>query len=102
MHNGFRARSTAALQHNKLTPRTSCRFRRPHTIANDIVLINLKGEIAMSKTQGSGFYRFNIGTFEAASVSDGFLQFEDPKTMIAAGASNEEYRTFLESKFLSP
>src|SRR5271163_2812938 len=56
----------------------------------------------MSEQQGAGFYRFKIGQFEAASVSDGFLQFEDPKTMIAAGASNEEYRTFLESKFLSP
>ena len=41
----------------------------------------------MSKEQGAGFYRFKIGEFQVASVSDGFLQFENPKTMIAAGAS---------------
>jgi glyoxylase-like metal-dependent hydrolase (beta-lactamase superfamily II) len=56
----------------------------------------------MSEQQGAGFYRFKIGEFEAASVSDGFLQFEDPKTMIAAGAGEAEYQAFMESKFLSP
>jgi hypothetical protein len=56
----------------------------------------------MSEEQGAGFYRFNIGEFEAASVSDGFLQLEDPKTMIAAGAGEAEYQAFMESKFLSP
>ena len=54
----------------------------------------------MSKEQGAGFYRFKIGEFEVASVSDGFLQFENPKTMIAAGASEEEFQAFMESKFL--
>lgn len=54
----------------------------------------------MSKEQGAGFYRFKVGEFDAASVSDGFLQFESPKTMIAAGASDEEFEAFMESKFL--
>ena len=54
----------------------------------------------MSKEQGAGFYRFKIGEFEVASVSDGFLQFDNPKTMIAAGASEEEFQAFMESKFL--
>ena len=56
----------------------------------------------MSEQQGAGFYRFKIGEFEAASVSDGFLEFEDPKTMIAAGAGEAEYQAFMKSKFLSP
>jgi glyoxylase-like metal-dependent hydrolase (beta-lactamase superfamily II) len=56
----------------------------------------------MSKEQGAGFYRFKIGDFEAASISDGFLIFEEPKTLIAEGASDEEYTSFLESKFVSP
>ena len=54
----------------------------------------------MSKEQGAGFYRFKIGEFQVASVSDGFLQFENPKTMIAAGASEREFQAFMESKFL--
>ena len=54
----------------------------------------------MSKEQGAGFYRFKIGEFEVASVSDGFLQFDNPKTMIAAGASEEEFQAFMEGKFL--
>ena len=33
----------------------------------------------MSKEQGAGFYRFKIGEFEVASVSDGFLQYLDGK-----------------------
>ena len=59
-----------------------------------------KGERGMSKEQGAGFYRFKIGEFEVASVSDGFLQVENPKTMIAAGASEREFQAFMESKFL--
>src|SRR5579871_3314697 len=54
----------------------------------------------MSKEQGAGFYLFKIGEFEVASVSDGFFQFDNPKTMIAAGASEEEFQAFMESKFL--
>ncbi len=54
----------------------------------------------MSKEQGAGFYRFKIGEFEVASVSDGFLQFDNPKTMIAAGATEKEFQAFMESKFL--
>ncbi len=54
----------------------------------------------MSKEQGAGFYGFKIGEFEVASVSDGFLQFDNPKTMIAAGASEREFQAFMESKFL--
>ena len=55
----------------------------------------------MSKEQGAGFYRFKIGEFEVASVSDGFLQFDNPRIMIAAGASEGEFQAFMESKFLS-
>ncbi len=33
----------------------------------------------MSKEQGAGFYRFKVGEFEVAPVSDGLLQFENPK-----------------------
>jgi hypothetical protein len=59
-------------------------------------------ETAMSKEQGAGFYRFKIGEFEVASVSDGFLQFDNPRIMIAAGASEEEFQAFMKSKFLPP
>ncbi len=54
----------------------------------------------MTKDQGAGFYRFQIGDFEVASVSDGFLQFDNPKTMIAAGANEEEFQAFMKSRFL--
>ncbi len=54
----------------------------------------------MSKEQGAGFYRFKIGEFEVATVSDRFLQFDNPRIMIAAGASEREFQAFMESKFL--
>jgi hypothetical protein len=56
----------------------------------------------MRKEQGARFYRFKVGEFEVASVSDGFLQFENPKTMIAAGASEKEFQAFMESNFFPP
>ena len=62
--------------------------------------VDTKGESGMSKEQGAGFYRFKIGEFEVASVSDGFLQFDNPRIMIAAGASEREFQAFMESKFL--
>ncbi len=54
----------------------------------------------MSKTQGAGFYRFKIGNFEAASVSDGFIETGDHKRIVAVGASEEEYQELLTDRFL--
>ncbi len=76
------------------------RGNNKESAVTDSPAVGTKGESGMSKEQGAGFYRFKIGEFEVASVSDGFLQFDNPKTMIAAGASEREFQAFMESKFL--
>jgi glyoxylase-like metal-dependent hydrolase (beta-lactamase superfamily II) len=56
----------------------------------------------MSEEQGTGFYRFKIGDFKVATISDGFTVFDNPKALFGGDADDTEYESLLESKFLSP
>jgi glyoxylase-like metal-dependent hydrolase (beta-lactamase superfamily II) len=48
-----------------------------------------------SSSQGSGFYRFKIGSFDAVSILDGTLPFEMLRPFIAPDNSDAEYEASL-------
>jgi glyoxylase-like metal-dependent hydrolase (beta-lactamase superfamily II) len=56
----------------------------------------------MSEQQGTGFYRFTIGDFKIATLSDGFMFVENPKVLLAGDVADAEYESLVTSKFLSP
>jgi glyoxylase-like metal-dependent hydrolase (beta-lactamase superfamily II) len=57
----------------------------------------------MGKLQGAGFYRFRIGEFHAASISDGFWEIDqNPNAMIASNLNREDFRDYMKGRFLSP
>ena len=56
----------------------------------------------MNKEQGAGFYRFTVGEFTLATISDGFTVFDNPKPLFAGDADDAEYESLLKGKFLPP
>ena len=56
--------------------------------------------LVQNQPQGAGFYRFAIGDFKAAIISDGYTIFDDPKPLFAGDANEDEYSALLTNKFL--
>jgi glyoxylase-like metal-dependent hydrolase (beta-lactamase superfamily II) len=57
----------------------------------------------MTKEQGPGFYRFKVGDFHAAAVSDGYMHVDyKPHVMVAGSATENQYRDYMKSRFLNP
>jgi glyoxylase-like metal-dependent hydrolase (beta-lactamase superfamily II) len=54
----------------------------------------------VQNTQAPAFYRFKIGSIEATVVSDGPLQFGEPKSDIFIGVSGDEFTRVLTDNFL--
>jgi hypothetical protein len=49
---------------------------------------------------GNGFYRFNIGDFQATVISDGYGPF--PVSLFAANTSEAELAPALKANFMQP